>query len=269
VSPRSLLSIRALLALFAAFACTVSPAAEQSDRDVVRQVLDASGTRAALDRLPGLARAQAQADPGVQALPEDQRKRVEQAFVAAFDPGAMYKTLSDDLLKRFDAEQFRDYLEAYRSPLAQEFVKRDLRLMEPEVWKAKEAFVKAFPPERLQERRAALLKELDDATMASAPEAEASLRNQAQRMQRQPGEREEVHADRVRRLREAAFTTAQNRYVAARLFAYEGVADADLEKYVRLNQQDAVSQTARAISMASLVGILDSLERLEASLRGR
>jgi hypothetical protein len=266
--PRILLLSHALLAIVAVALSSVAGGAEQADRDLVGKVLDASGTRAALDRLPALARAQAQADQGVQALPEDQRKRVEDAFVAAFAPAAMYKTMSDELLKRFDAESFQGYLEAYRSPLAQQFVKLDLRLMEPAVWKDKEAFVKALAPERLTEPRGALLKELDDATMASAPEAQASLRNLAGRLERQPGETEPAHADRVRRLRENAYTAAQNRYVATRLFAYQGVADGELEKYVRLNQQEPVSQVSRAIAMASLVAMLESLDRLAAALRG-
>jgi hypothetical protein len=249
-------------------AMATTPSLAQSDLqlDLTQEVLEASGTRGALERLPALTRAQAQSDPRVAGLTPEERKRFEATFAAAFDPEAMYRTIVAETLERFHEEHFRDFLAAYRTPLAEHLVQLGLRVMEPQAWQAKEAYLKTVTPAQMEQPRAALLGELDVATLASAMEAEITLKALSGLVAQRQGETDEAFAARYEQLREKVYVNAHAKFIAAQLFVYESVSDADIESFVRLNQTEPVSYTSRAISVATLAAMLQSLDRLMSAL---
>jgi hypothetical protein len=229
-------------------------------------VLEASGARAALERVPALLGTVVESDPRIASLPPDKRQTFQEKFAVAVDPYTMYRAMVEESLKRFREEPFREFLAVYRTALAERFVELDLRAMEPQLWQAKEAYAKTVTPAQMSQPRAVLLAELDEATGSSAAEAEMALRSVSALLIKRRGESDEAFAARREQLRQKAYANARAKFVAEHLFMYESVPDADLERFVRLNQSEPVSYTSRVISVAALVAVLEGLDRLTSAL---
>ena len=108
----------------------------------------------------------------------------------------------DETLKRYHEERFREFLAACRTPLFERVLELDMRGLEPEVWRAKEEYLKTLTPAQLEEPRAVLLADLDDATRASAVEAELGLKAVAGFLVKRPGESDEAFTTRYEQIRQ-------------------------------------------------------------------
>jgi hypothetical protein len=146
-----------------------APGIAQTDLQVnlTREVLEAAGTRLSLQRLPALAWAMVENAPSVESLGPDERHILERQLAAAVEPEIMYRTMVEETLKRFNEGHFREFLAAARTPLFERFVELDLRALEPEAWRAGEAYLETLTAAQLEAPRALQLAELDDAIAAS------------------------------------------------------------------------------------------------------
>ena len=260
---------RRLSCCAAALVALVSAAsAAQTDvqLNLTREVLEVSGARAGLQRLPALVGSMTEKDPRIAGLAPDQRKKVDEKLKASVDPDRMYRTMAGEALKRFREQPFREFLAVYRTALAERFVELDLRALEPTVWEAKQAYLKTVTPAQMNQPRAVLLAELDEATGSSAAEAEVTLRGVSALLTKRGDETEEAFAARRDQVRQKVYVNARAKFIVEHLFTYESVSDADLERFVRLNQSEAVSYTSRVISVAALVAVLEGLDRLASAL---